>query len=373
MQFIIEATQNKARACRFTLAHGVVETPIFMPVGTQGTLKGIDCVTANTILQTHLILANTYHLYLRPGIEVFLKAGGIHQFARFNGNYLTDSGGFQAFSMGTQAKTEDIGIAFRSHIDGSKHFFTPTKALEIQYAINSDIMMVLDDLAALPANRSRLLDSVTRTTHWAKQSIAYHNSQKNAKEIHNRLFAIMQGGVDYEMRKRSANELCTLDFDGYAIGGLAVGESQTEMYDCLDYALDFLPTNKPRYLMGVGTPQNLLECIERGVDMFDCVMPSRNARNACIFTSEGKIHIKSPSYKTDFSPLDSQCQCYTCKNYTRSYLHHLFRAKELSYHSLATIHNLFFYLQLMRESRKAILNGYWKEYKKNTLEKLSNH
>ncbi|STQ86727.1 queuine tRNA-ribosyltransferase [Helicobacter muridarum] len=370
IDFTIEAKHGAARASRFVLAHGVVETPIFMPVGTQGILKGIDCVSATNILQTKLILANTYHLYLRPGTDILSKASGIHSFANFNGNYLTDSGGFQAFSLGSNAKSDDTGITFQSHIDGSKHRFTPTKVIDIQYIINSDIMMVLDDLVALPASKSRILDSINRTTKWARQSIEYHNNQKNIREICNKIFAIMQGGIDYEMRKRSANELCELDFDGYAIGGLAVGESNKDMYNCLDYAVAFLPENKPRYLMGVGTPQNLLECIDRGVDMFDCVMPSRNARNACIFTQNGKINIKNAGYKIDFSPLDSECECYTCKHYSKAYLHHLFRAKELSYHSLATIHNLFFYMQLMSNARNAILHGYWDKYKNNMLRKL---
>lgn len=367
MQFQIQAKVGKARACSFTLAHGDVETPIFMPVGTQGVIKGLNSLDIKNILQTNLILANTYHLYLRPGIETLKKAGGIHNFANFHGNYLTDSGGFQAFSLGENVRHDDCGIAFKSHIDGSKHFFTPEKVLDIEYAINSDIMMILDDLVGLPATKERLLDSIKRTTKWAKQSIQYHNMQKEKHELKNKIFAIMQGGTDYEMRKRSAEELTELGFDGYAIGGLAVGESSQEMYECLDYACDFLPETKPRYLMGVGTPENLLEGIDRGVDMFDCVMPTRNARNASIFTNQGRLNIKKACYKNDFTPLDSKCHCFTCLNFTRAYLHHLFRANEITYHSLASIHNLHFYITLLKDSRQAIINQTWQEFKKQKL------
>lgn len=371
MNFTIQAKQGKARACVFELAHGSVETPIFMPVGTQGILKGLDSIDTINYLQTNLILANTYHLYLRPGIEVLKQCGGIHHFANFHGNYLTDSGGFQAFSLNHNAKVSDDGVAFKSHIDGSPHFFSPQKVLDIEYAINSDIFMILDDLVGLPATKERILESIQRTTKWAKQSIDYHNKQKQKREVKNKIFAIMQGGTDYEMRKRSAEELVPLGFDGYAIGGLAVGESNQEMYECLDYACDFLPVNKPRYLMGVGTPQNLLEAIDRGVDMFDCVMPTRNARNATIFTHYGKLTIKSSRYKFDFTPLDSKCECYTCKHFSRAYLHHLFRSNEISYHRLASLHNLSFYLTLMKGAREAIIANTWQDYKCQKLKDLA--
>lgn len=370
MDFTLQAQSGRARACSFRLKHGIVETPIFMPVGTQGVLKGLDSSDVNNHLKTNLILANTYHLYLRPGIEILKEVGGIHHFANFHGNYLTDSGGFQAFSLSVNAKPDDNGIAFKSHIDGSRHFFTPQKVLDIEYAINSDIMMVLDDLVGLPSSRDRILDSIKRTTQWAKQSIEYHRKQKQERVVENKIFAIMQGGIDYEMRKRSAMELVELDFDGYAIGGLAVGESAKEMYECLDYACDFLPINKPRYLMGVGTPQNLLECIDRGVDMFDCVMPTRNARNATIFTNDGKINIKSAKYRKDYERLDSKCDCFTCANFSRSYLHHLFRTNEITYHRLASLHNLYFYISLIKGAREAIINGSWESYKREKIERL---
>ena len=371
MQFHIQAKVGKARACSFMLPHGVVTTPIFMPVGTQGVIKGLSSIDVKELLQTNLILANTYHLYLRPGVETLKEVGGIHSFANFHGNYLTDSGGFQAFSLGNNVKRNDEGIAFQSHIDGSRHFFTPEKVLDIEYAINSDIMMILDDLVGLPATNERLIDSVRRTTKWAKQSIDHHKKQRQRHDIKNKIFAIMQGGIDYEMRKRSAKELVELNFDGYAIGGLAVGESNEEMYECLDYACDFLPDNKPRYLMGVGTPQNLLEGIDRGVDMFDCVMPTRNARNATIFTNHGKLNIKKACYKQDFNPLSPNCSCFTCRNYSRAYLHHLFRANEITYHRLASIHNLSFYINLMKEARESILNQTWSSFKKKKLDDLN--
>lgn len=373
MQFHIQARAGKARACTLKLPHGVVNTPIFMPVGTQGVIKGLSSVDVVELLQTNLILANTYHLYLRPGVETLKNAKGIHNFANFHGNYLTDSGGFQAFSLGNNVKHDDEGIAFQSHIDGSRHFFTPEKVLDIEYAINSDIMMILDDLVGLPATNERLLYSIRRTTKWAKQSIKYHNEQKQKYGVENNIFAIMQGGVDYEMRKRSASELTELCFDGYAIGGLAVGESNEEMYECLDYSCDFLPREKPRYLMGVGTPQNLLEGIDRGVDMFDCVMPTRNARNGTIFTDNGKINIKKACYKQDFSPISATCSCLICRNYSRSYLHHLFRANEITYHRLASIHNLSFYINLMKEARESILNQTWQSFKKQKLDILNSN
>ncbi|MWV62390.1 tRNA guanosine(34) transglycosylase Tgt [Helicobacter saguini] len=373
MKFTLESIVNKARAGRFKLAHGEVLTPIFMPVGTQGVLKGLDSNDITTHLKTNLILANTYHLYLRPGAEILRKINGIHNFANFKGNYLTDSGGFQAFSLRANAKPNEQGIAFKSHIDGSRHFFTPQSVLDMQYAINSDIMMILDDLVGLPASKDRLLDSIKRTSEWARQSIEYHREQKARHEVGNKIFAIMQGGIDYEMRKRSSEDLVAMDFDGYAIGGLAVGESSEAMYGCLDYACDFLPENKPRYLMGVGTPQNLLECIDRGVDMFDCVMPTRNARNASIFTHFGRLNIKNARFRADFSPLDSKCECFVCRDYTRAFLHHLFRANEITYHRLASIHNLHFYLNLVREARLAIINKTWESYKKKRLEEMDSN
>ncbi|MGX3098684.1 tRNA guanosine(34) transglycosylase Tgt [Helicobacter sp. 23-1046] len=375
MDFFVDYTDSHARAGTMRLSHGEVQTPIFMPVGTQGCIKALDSNDIATHLNAPIILANTYHLYLRCGIENLNALGGIHNFANFNGNYLSDSGGFQAFSLNDNVKVLENAVEFKSHIDGSKHIFTPQKVLDIQYAINSDIMMVLDDLVGLPAPLSRLQDSIKRTLDWAEQSLHYHLAQKaQGKAKSNHIFAIVQGGTDFELRKICAQELSALsEFDGYAIGGLAVGESAQEMYDTIQSCIEFIPKDKPRYLMGVGTPQNILEAIERGVDMFDCVMPSRNARNATIFTTFGKLNIKSPRFKLDTTPLDEYCQCYTCTNYSRAYLHHLYRANEITYHRLATIHNLYFYLTLVQNARKAIINGDFTRFKKDTLAQLNSN
>lgn len=365
MDFKIDAKCENARATTITLAHSSVQTPIFMPVGTQACIKGLDAYDVKNHLQTNLILANTYHMYLRVGQEAMKKLGGLHKFTQFDGNFLTDSGGFQAFSLSKNMKKHSDGIEFKSHIDGSKHFFTPENVLDMQYALNSDIMMVLDDLIGLPAPRERIEESVEKTTLWAKKSLTYHLLQKNQGLAQsNHLFAIVQGGTDKDLRTLSATSLVDLgEFDGYAIGGLAVGEKASEMYQSIEYVTEILPTNKPRYLMGVGTPENILEAIERGVDMFDCVMPTRNARNATLFTSAGKVSIKSSKYKLDEDALDEKCDCYTCQNYSRAYLHHLFRCNEITYHRLASIHNLKYYLNLTKGAREAIINGRFKEYK----------
>lgn len=365
MDFKIDAKCENARATTITLAHSSVQTPIFMPVGTQACIKGLDAYDVKNHLQTNLILANTYHMYLRVGQEAMKKLGGLHKFTQFDGNFLTDSGGFQAFSLSKNMKKHSDGIEFKSHIDGSKHFFTPENVLDMQYALNSDIMMVLDDLIGLPAPRERIEESVEKTTLWAKKSLTYHLLQKNQGLAQsNHLFAIVQGGTDKDLRTLSATSLVDLgEFDGYAIGGLAVGEKASEMYQSIEYVTEILPTNKPRYLMGVGTPENILEAIERGVDMFDCVMPTRNARNATLFTSVGKVSIKSSKYKLDESALDEKCDCYTCQNYSKAYLHHLFRCNEITYHRLASIHNLKYYLNLTKGAREAIINGRFKEYK----------
>lgn len=366
MDFKIDAKCENARATTITLAHSSVQTPIFMPVGTQACIKGLDAYDVKNHLQTNLILANTYHMYLRVGQETMKKLGGLHKFTHFDGNFLTDSGGFQAFSLSKNMKKYSDGIEFKSHIDGSRHFFTPENVLDMQYALNSDIMMVLDDLIGLPAPRERIKESVEKTTLWAKKSLEYHLLQKKQSLAqNNHLFAIVQGGTDKNLRILSATSLLDLgEFDGYAIGGLAVGEKASEMYQSIEYVTEILPTNKPRYLMGVGTPENILEAIERGVDMFDCVMPTRNARNATLFTSIGKVSIKSSKYRLDENALDEKCDCYTCKNYSKAYLHHLFRCNEITYHRLASIHNLKYYLNLTKGAREAIINGRFKEYKK---------
>jgi len=370
MKFVIDSTDKNARAGTIKTAHSTIKTPVFMPVGTVGAVKALDTTDLNSFLNPQIILGNTYHLYLRPGDELIAKFGGLHKFTKFNKSFLTDSGGFQAFSLSDNVKIEEDGIIFKSHIDGSRHKFTPKKVLDIQYNLNSDIMMILDDLVALPATKERLLESIKRTTKWAKDSINYHKkNQLKGKGLNNNIFAIIQGGVDKEFRRISATELCQLDFDGFAIGGLSVGESNIQMYDTVEFTTPFMPKDKPRYLMGVGTPEDLIENIYRGVDMFDCVMPTRNARNGTLFTTFGKINIKAAKYKEDSNPIDSACNCLTCQNYSRAYINHLFRAKELTYYRLATIHNLHYYLTLMKEAREAILNKNFENFKKEFYQK----
>jgi queuine tRNA-ribosyltransferase len=364
MEFSIDGIDNRARACSITTASSTIQTPVFMPVGTQATVKALDSNDLKELLKPEIILANTYHLYLRPNDEIVKSLGGLRGFSGFDKSFLTDSGGFQAFSLSKNVKYFDSGIEFKSHIDGSRHLFTPSKVLDIQYNLGSDIMMILDDLIALPNTKERIKESNDRTTRWAKESIEYHReSQSRGIGIEQNIFAIIQGGVDFEFRKISATQLCELDFDGFAIGGLSVGESNQSMYDTVEFTTEFMPKDKPRYLMGVGTPEDLIENIDRGVDMFDCVMPSRNARNGSLFTSFGKIQIKNAKYRVDSNPIDDRCKCYTCQNYSRGYLNHLFRAKELTYYRLATIHNLYYYLNLMREARSSILNKKWKSFK----------
>ncbi|CUU40663.1 tRNA guanosine(34) transglycosylase Tgt [Helicobacter typhlonius] len=365
MQVELQAQDGKARALNLTLAHAQVQTPVFMPVGTQGCVKALDSLDMKNLLGAKIILANTYHMYLRVGIERLKNFGGIHKFANFGGNYLSDSGGFQAFSLNQNTKISDEGIGFKSHIDGSKHFFSPEFVLDMQYALNSDIMMVLDDLVGLPANDERLADSIRRTSDWAQRSFDYHQAQKaRGVGLDNHLFAIIQGGISKHFRTLSARQLTNIgEFDGFAIGGLAVGESAEEMYKCIAHTTELMPCYKPRYLMGVGTPENIIESIALGVDMFDCVMPTRNARNATLFTHFGKINIKAAQYANDENPIDSKCDCYTCKNFSRAYLCHLFRSNEITYHRLASLHNLHYYLSLTKGARETILAGRFKEYR----------
>lgn len=365
MQVALQAQDGKARALNLTLAHSQVQTPIFMPVGTQGCVKALDSIDLSTLLGAKIILANTYHMYLRMGIERLIELGGIHTLSAFNGSILSDSGGFQAFSLSKNTQISEEGISFKSHIDGSKHFFSPEFVLDVQYALNSDIMMVLDDLVGLPASKERLADSVRRTSDWAQRSLNHHYKQKQeGKGLDNHLFAIIQGGTDAHFRTLSATQLTNMgEFDGFAIGGLAVGEKTEEMYECIAHTTALMPPHKPRYLMGVGTPENIIESIALGVDMFDCVMPTRNARNATLFTHFGKINIKAAKYVNDQNPIDSKCDCYTCTHFTRAYLCHLFRSNEITYHRLASLHNLHYYLQLTRGAREAILEGRFKAYR----------
>lgn len=365
MEFNIDKIDGNARACTIKTAHSTIQTPIFMPVGTVGAVKSLDAFDLMQTLDAKIILANTYHMYLRPGSKIVKNFGGLHGFTKFNRSFLTDSGGFQAFSLSDISKPDENGIKFRSHIDGSKHYFTPKSVLDTQYDLGSDIMMILDDLVGLPATKKRVDESIKRTIKWAKEAIDYHKlNQNKGIGINQNLFGIIQGGTDYEARKFCAQKLCEMEFDGLAIGGLSVGESNEEMYDTVEGVMPFIDKNRPRYLMGVGTPEDLVENIERGVDMFDCVMPSRNARNGTLFTSFGKINIKGAKFINDHEPVDKTCNCHTCKNYSRAYLNHLYRSKELTFYRLATLHNLHYYLNLVKDAREAILKGKFSEFKK---------
>lgn len=361
MKFTLKAQDGLARAGEIQTAHSLIQTPVFMPVGTVASVKSLH---SDDLLGmgAQIILANTYHLYLRPGQELVKNFGGLHGFTRFNKSFLTDSGGFQAFSLG--AKPNDDGVSFASHIDGSKHFFSPQKVIDIQHSLGSDIMMVLDDLSALPATKNRLMQALKRTSKWAEQSLRHH-LQSSSKQA---LFAIVQGGIDLSLRSQSADELTEIfienkTFDGFAIGGLSVGEEKQAMYDTISHTAALLPKDKPRYLMGVGTPMDLITGIDNGIDMFDCVMPTRNARNGTLFVSFGRLNIKNAKHLSSQDSLDPSCDCYTCKNVSLGYLAHLFRSKELSYYRLASIHNVHYYLSLMREARKAIIDGRWNEFK----------
>nr|WP_314179380.1 tRNA guanosine(34) transglycosylase Tgt [uncultured Campylobacter sp.] len=366
MTFSIDKTDGAARAGTLITAHSTIKTPVFMPVGTVGAVKSLDAVDMMQILGAQIILGNTYHLYLRPGSKVVKELGGLHGFTKFNRSFLTDSGGFQAFSLSKISKPDENGIKFKSHIDGSAHYFTPRSVLDTQYDLNSDIMMILDDLVALPAEKKRVELSIKRTIKWAREAIDYHNFKQDKGEgLTQNIFGIIQGGTDEAARKFCAEALCEMPFDGLAIGGLSVGESNQEMYDTVQAVMPYIDAARPRYLMGVGTPEDLVENVARGVDMFDCVMPTRNARNGTLFTSFGKINIKSAKFATDRAPIDPQCDCYACRNYSRAYLSHLYRAGELTFFRLASLHNLHYYLNLMRQMRDAIMAGEFEKFRRN--------
>lgn len=362
---------SKARAGTIITDHGEIPTPIFMPVGTQGTVKAVTQKVLKEEIQSPIILANTYHLYLRPGTDTLEKAGGLHKFMNWDNSILTDSGGFQIYSLSELRKLKSDGVIFRSHLDGSQHFFTPEKVIEIERTIGSDIMMPLDECTPYPCDYDYAKKSKELTSRWAilnKEAFEKSEPLYGHKQA---LFGIVQGSVYKDLREGSAKDLMNLNFDGYSIGGLAVGEPAEKMYEIVDFTTDILPNEKPRYLMGVGRPENILEAIERGVDMFDCVMPTRNARNAYLFTSKGIVSIRNAKYKDDFSSLDENCGCYTCQNFTKSYLRHLFIAKEILALELATIHNLSFYRDLVTTARTKILEGSFSLWKNKIINKLS--
>lgn len=350
--------RTKARRGRVTTPHGVIETPVFMPVGTAATVKAMRPEEVRE-MGAEIILSNTYHLYLRPGHEVVKAAGGLHRFMNWDRPILTDSGGFQVFSLGAMRKIREEGVEFRSHIDGSKHMLSPEKSMEIQNALGSDIMMAFDECTPYPADRSYVKASLERTTRWLRRCKEYHKNTERQS-----LFGIMQGGMYKDLRRESAQQIVELDLPGYAIGGLSVGEPKELMYEIMDDCVDLLPADKPRYLMGVGSPDCLFEGVERGIDMFDCVLPTRIARHGMAMTSQGRVNIKNAKYEKDFTPLDPNCDCYTCRNYSRAYLRHLFKADEILSSMLMTNHNLHFLINTMKNIKKAIEEDRFLEYKK---------
>lgn len=349
-ELIKTCAKTGARRGRIHTKRGIIETPIFMPVGTKATVKAMTPEELKDI-GSQIILSNTYHLYLRPGHDLIKEAGGLHRFMNWDKPILTDSGGFQVFSLGPLRKISEEGVTFRSHLDGSKHFLSPEKAVEIQTALGSDIMMAFDECAPYPADHDYVKKSLQRTTRWAERcKIAHQNTDQQA------LFGIIQGGMYKDLRYESAQALIDLDFPGYAVGGLSVGEPKDLMYEVLEATTPLMPQNKARYLMGVGSPDALFEGVLRGIDMFDCVLPTRIARNGTAMTSVGQVAIKQARYMRDFTPLDPNCTCYTCTHYTKAYLRHLYRENEILSARLFTIHNLQFLLTLMENMRTAIEN-----------------
>ncbi|GIW49045.1 MAG: queuine tRNA-ribosyltransferase [Caloramator sp.] len=362
-ELIKTCKQSGARLGRLHTPHGVIETPIFMPVGTQATVKTMTPEELKEI-GAQIILSNTYHLYMRPGEKLVEKAGGLHKFMNWDRPILTDSGGFQVFSLSQLRDITEEGVTFRSHIDGSKHFISPEKAIEIENALGADIIMAFDECLPYPCDYDYAKNSLYRTIRWAERCLKAHkNTEKQA------LFGIIQGGMYRDLREESVREMIKLDFPGYAVGGLSIGEPKDIMYEVLDWTVHLLPENKPRYLMGVGSPDALLEGVIRGVDMFDCVLPTRIARNGTVFTSKGKLVVRNAEYAEDFRPLDEECDCYACRNYSRAYIRHLFKAKEILGARLTTIHNLRFLLKLMEDVRQAIMEDRLLDFKEEFFEK----
>jgi queuine tRNA-ribosyltransferase len=349
-----------ARAGVLVTAHGAIETPIFMPVGTQATVKSLSPEEL-TDLGAQIILGNTYHLYLRPGPEIIGRFGGLHRFMNWPKPILTDSGGFQVFSLAQLAKLSEDGYAFQSHLDGGvRHLLTPEKSIQTQLALNSDIMMCLDQCIAFPCEKEPATHATDLTARWAARSKAAWQTHGNSK---NCLFGIVQGGMHKELRSRSAAQMVEIGFPGYAVGGLSVGEPKDLMMEMAAHTLPLLPADAPRYVMGVGTPSDLVELTALGADMFDCVMPTRNARNGQLFTTQGTLNITNAIHRESMEPIDAGCQCYTCRHYSRAYLRHLFLAKEILAHRLNTIHNLHFYLNLVKAMRMAILEGSFDQFR----------
>lgn len=370
MIFTLQHTDQTARAGLLHTDRGDVQTPVFMPVGTQGSVKAMEPRELREV-GARIILGNTYHLYLRPGVELIRRAGGLHGFNGWAGPILTDSGGYQVFSLSDLRGIDPEGVSFKSHHDGSVHRFTPESVVEIQRSLGSDIMMVLDECPPYPCDQEYAERSNALTVKWAARCRERFDATAPLYGARQSLFAIVQGSVYPAIRERSARSLVGLGFDGYAIGGLSVGEPAREMYAMTELCTGLLPPEKPRYLMGVGTPENLIESIDRGIDMFDCVLPTRNGRNAMVFTRQGRLNLRNARFTEDLAPLDSGCHCYTCSHFSRAYLRHLFKAREILGLQLVTIHNLSFYLWLMGAAREAILEGRYRSWKETVLQELA--
>ncbi len=356
IESLIICPETKARAGEFKTDHGKIQTPVFMPVGTAGSVKSLSPQDL-TDTGSQIILGNTYHLLLRPGMDIMQSAGGLHKFMSWKGPILTDSGGYQVFSLGKMNKITEAGVVFQSHLDGSRHSLTPEISMDIQRSLGSDIVMAFDECTSYPATREAAQISMDLTHRWELRSLKYFRETKPLYGHRQQLFGIVQGSVYPELRKVSAQTLTDMDFDGYAIGGLSVGEPKEDMYAMTDVVTDILPQDQPRYLMGVGKPEDLVKAVALGVDMFDCVLPTRNARHGIMFTWDGPISVKAAREKNVHEPLDANCNCYTCQNFSRAYLRHLFKANELLVFRLASLHNIHFYHELMAAMRTAIQAG----------------
>ena len=373
MKFTLAATdaQSKARAGEIETAHGTIQTPIFMPVGTAGTVKAVHQRELKDDIKAQIILGNTYHLYLRPGLDTIEKAGGLHKFNGWDGPILTDSGGYQVYSLSGVRKIKEEGVTFRSHIDGSKHLFTPEGVMDIQRTIGADIIMAFDECTPYPCDYTYARLSMEMTHRWLKRCCDRFDSTEAKYGYDQTFFPIVQGSTYKDLRIKSAETIASFNREGNAIGGLSVGEPAEEMYEMTDVVCNILPTDKPRYLMGVGTPVNLLENIALGIDMFDCVMPTRNARNGMLFTSNGIINIQNEKWKNDFSPLEADSELFADTQYTKAYLRHLMQSKEILAAQIASLHNLHFYLWLMKEARSQIIAGTFYDWKNKMVKQLA--
>ena len=373
MKFTLAATDahSKARAGEIETAHGTIQTPIFMPVGTAGTVKAVHQRELKEDIKAQIILGNTYHLYLRPGLDTIEKAGGLHKFNGWYGPILTDSGGYQVYSLSGVRKIKEEGVTFRSHIDGSKHLFTPEGVMDIQRTIGADIIMAFDECTPYPCDYTYARQSMEMTHRWLKRCCDRFDSTEAKYGYDQTLFPIVQGSTYTDLRIKSAETIASFNREGNAIGGLSVGEPAEEMYEMTEVVCNILPSDKPRYLMGVGTPVNLLENIALGIDMFDCVMPTRNARNGMLFTSNGIINIQNEKWKNDFSPLEADSELFADTQYTKAYLRHLMQSKEILAAQIASLHNLHFYLWLMKEARSQIIAGTFDDWKNKMVKQLA--